>query len=409
MKIWHVGDLSSPQRVDGISNSAWVLSSEQARLGHDVSLIIASAPDAAAVELASETGIKLVQTSKRLLRFPQEVRRMMHGCLPDVVHMHSVFIPQQAVMARVLRQCGIPYVIKPGGGLNLQVLRRGIIKKSLYGMLLERPRFMGASAIAVVTPREELAVRAYLPHFRQLIRWMPNPVDVEGLGPHRWQGLNSRPGKKRIAFLGRFDVLHKGIDILVEIARLLPEAQFDLYGAEDVKTRDWLKRLKQNLPANVAFHDPIFGPKKGRLLAESCLYLQPSRWEGFPNSVAQCLFLGVPCAIADTLALAQLYREHDLGLVIPLDPPNAAAQIRAALADETRMWEWSRRGEQFARTHLHPRSVAERYLALYQEVIDSPLPVKAQSNGAIGGNGSAECEARRWPRAWRRTPGRWKV
>jgi hypothetical protein len=75
-------------------------------------------------------------------------------------------------------------------------------------------------------------------------------------------------------------------------------------------------------------------------------------------------------AVAEQLDLAQIYRQHDLGLVIPLDPPTAAGRIRAALADETRMREWSLRGQEFARTHLHPRVAAERYLALYQEGID---------------------------------------
>jgi glycosyltransferase involved in cell wall biosynthesis/peptidoglycan/xylan/chitin deacetylase (PgdA/CDA1 family) len=395
MKIWHVGDFSSPDRVDGVSNTAWLLSRAQARLGHDVSLVIDSPPDDAAVEIAADEGMKLVQTSKSIVRLGDEVRRILAEQSPDLVHMHSVFIPQQAVMARVLRQLRIPYVITPAGGLLPQVLRRGMIKKELYGVLLERPRFMGASGIAIVTPGEERAVRAYLPDFRRPIRWIPNPVAIEKLGPHRWRGLQGEAGQRRIAFLGRFDVLCKGIDILIEIARLLPEVRFDLYGTEDAKTRDWLEHLKQNLPPNVAFHDPIFGPDKGKMLAESCLYLQPSRWEGFPISVAECLYLGVPCAITEALNLAQVFREHDLGLLVALDPSSAAARIRAALADETRMRQWSLKGQEFARTHFHPRVAAERHLALYQEAIDCQSKLHPACNGAgtsrgvSGGSGAA--------------------
>jgi glycosyltransferase involved in cell wall biosynthesis len=282
-----------------------------------------------------------------------------------------VFIPKQAAMARVLRQRRIPYVIKPGGGLLPPVLRRGVIKKALYTTLVERPRFMGASAIVIVTPGEERAIRAYVPDFQGPIRWIPNAVPLDDLGPHRWDGSTLHQGQKRIVFLGRFDVLHKGLDILIEIARLLPDVQFDLHGTEDAKTRDWLERLKRTRPANVAFRDPIFGHDKGKVLAESCLYIQPSRWEVFGNSVAQCLSLGVPTAITQTMDLAQLYHEHDLGLVIPLDAAEAAAQIRMALADPERMHDWSRRGRQFAQTNFHPRTVAEKYLALYREVIAS--------------------------------------
>jgi glycosyltransferase involved in cell wall biosynthesis len=378
MKIWHVGGFWSPHRVDGIANASWALSFEQARLGHEVSLIMDSSPDAAAIEIAAAAAMKLVPTSKSVLHFGQEVRRLLNEQSPDVVHMHSVFIPQQAVMARVLRRRGVPYVITPHAGLLPQVLKRGTIKKGIYGTLVERRRFMGASAISTVTPGEERAVHAYLPHFHKPIRWIPNPVAIDQLGQHRWQGLPGHQGSNRITFLGRFDVLHKGIDVLIEIARMLPDVRFDLFGAEDVKTRDWLERLKRNLPANVTFHDPIFGPEKGKMLAESCLYVQPSRWEGFPVSVAECLYLGVPCAITDALDLAQLYRQYDLGLLIPLDPPSAAARIRAALADEMRMREWSRRGQHFAQKHFQP-PVAETHLAVYQEVIESRRSVQPQS------------------------------
>jgi peptidoglycan/xylan/chitin deacetylase (PgdA/CDA1 family)/glycosyltransferase involved in cell wall biosynthesis len=388
MKIWHVGDFGSAHRVDGVANSGWLMAREQARLGHEVSVIIDGPPDAAVGEVAADAGIALVPTSKSALRFGDEVRRLLEAQSPDVVHMHSVFIPQQAVMARVLRQRQIPYVIKPAGGLLPQVLRRNVIKKGLYGMLVERPRFMGAAAIAAVTPGEERAIRAYLPAFHKPIRWIPNPVAIDQLGPHCWQGLQGRSRQKRVAFLGRFDVLVKGIDILVEIARLLPEVRFDLYGAPDAKTRAWLERLRQNAPANVAFNDPIFGPDKGKMLAESALYLQPSRWEGFPNSVAECLYLGVPCAIGEHLDLAQIYRQHNLGLVIPLDPAGAAMRIRAALADQVRMREWSRRGQEFARTHLHPRVVTESYLAMYQEGIDAHARSRAKHNGAGRSNGT---------------------
>lgn len=393
MKIWHVGDFSAPHRVDGVASSGWVLAGAQAGLGHDVSLVIGSPADSAAVETAAETGMRLVQTSKSVLRFGEEVGRILARQAPDVVHMHSVFIPQQAAMARTLRQRRIPYVITPHAGLAPQVLQRGMMKKWLYGMLVERPRFMAASAIAIVTPGEERAVRAYLPDFARPIRWIPNPIAVDSLGPLRWQGLKPQPGPKRISFLGRFDVLHKGIDILIEIARLLPELQFDLYGADDARTRDWLDRLKRNLPANVAFHNPIFGSEKGKVLAESCLYVQSSRWEGFPVSVAECLYMGVPCALAETLDLAQLYRQHNLGLVNPLEPSIAAARLRSAIADEARMREWSLRGQQFARTHFDPRVVAERYVALYQEAIDSGGRVQASSDGGNRGTDAAWYES----------------
>jgi glycosyltransferase involved in cell wall biosynthesis/peptidoglycan/xylan/chitin deacetylase (PgdA/CDA1 family) len=380
VKIWHVGAAPNPYRVDGVSRTVWLMSLEQARLGHDVSLILYETPTPEAVQMAGEVGLKLHDMSASPLAFAKHVRELVETVPPQVVHMHSVFIPRQATMARVLRKARIPYVITPHAGLAPQVLSRGRLKKGIYSALRERPRFMGAAAVALVTPAEEKAVRSYLPDYGGIVRWMPNPVDFSTLDPHRWHGIHDDP--KRLVFLGRFDVLVKGIDILIEIARALPEVKVDLYGTEDPKTRDWLMKLKENLPANVSFNDPIFGGDKAEVLSRASIYIQPSRWEGFPVSVAECLYLGVPSAITETLDLSELFREHELGLVLSLAPEQAAAQLRAALSDAKLMDEWSQRGRAFAIEHFAPAAVAENHLRLYQEVIDNAAAANAAADAA---------------------------
>jgi len=400
MKIWHVGAAPNPFRVDGVSRTVWLLSTEQARLGHEVSLILDGEPTPEAHGMAGAVGLKLHDLSSGA--YAQQVEELLKTLRPDVVHMHSVFIPRQAVLGKVLRKLGVPYVITPHAGLAPQVLARGRVKKSVYSVVRERPRFMRAAAVALVTPAEEKAVRSFIPRYGGIVRWMPNPVEVSMLDPARWHGVAEQ---KRLVFLGRFDVLVKGIDILVEIARLLPDVKVDLYGTEDPKTLDWLKRLKENLPANVSFHDPIFGKDKAEILAGASMYIQPSRWEGFPVSVAECLYLGVPSSITESLDLAQLFRQHDLGLVLSLAPATAAQQLRAVLSDPQRLRQWSERGREFALAHFYPSAAAQKYVNLYDEVArgaerrryapaDQPAPAGANGH-APGTNGHAKASIAR--------------
>ena len=82
--------------------------------------------------------------------------------------------------------------------------------------------------------------------------------------------------------------------------------------------------------------------------------------------------------------LAGLFQPHGLGLVLPSQPGEAASQIRDALSQPERMREWSRRGQQFAQTHFHPRAVADKCLTLYQEIIDIQPRPPARSNGPGG-------------------------
>jgi glycosyltransferase involved in cell wall biosynthesis len=136
------------------------------------------------------------------------------------------------------------------------------LKKSLYSWLLEKPRFYAAAAITAVTPAEEKVVRTFVPHYPGIVRCVSNPIELHDLEGQSWKG---DIGAKRVVYLGRFDILHKGIDIMVDIARLLPDVEFLLYGTKDRQTKGWLESLQSNLPANVHFCD-----QSSHLIKQKC-------------------------------------------------------------------------------------------------------------------------------------------
>lgn len=369
MKIVHVGGSSSPQAVDGVNNTIWPVAKEQSLLGHKVALLVDTQPDRAAKSFAEKIGVELIYIPANTWRYdPNKLERLLDSTAPQLVHMHSVFLPKQATLARTLIRHKIPYVITPNA-MSPQLLARGRLKKSLYSWLVEKPRFSKAAAIAVVTPREEKAVRTFVPTYKGNISWVPNPVNPAQLAEQVWKG---NVEAKRLVYLGRFDVLHKGIDILVEIARFLPQdVELHLYGTKDAKTSKWMKRLQCNLPPNIYFHDPVFGKEKARVLSEASLYIQTSRWEVFGISIAEAMYLGVPCAIAETLNLAELFLQHNLGLVLPSDCKQAAARLTEILAQPTQLRHWSKLARSYAQSHFQPKEVALGYLELYKEVLHS--------------------------------------
>jgi len=234
--------------------------------------------------------------------------------------------------------------------------------------MLEKRRLDNASAITLVSPEEEKAVHAVVPNYGGIVRWISNPVDNYNLEGYSWKG---NIGAKRLVFLGRFHVVHKGIDILVDTARFLPDIEFHLYGTEDPATKGQFERIKLRLPPNVNLHGPVFEAEKAQVLANASLYIQTSRWEGFPISVAEAMYIGVPCAIAETLYQAELFRRRDIGLVFSPNPKEAAVRLSRALTQPARLRHWSEQARAYARTHFHPQTVACRYLQLYQEVLKS--------------------------------------
>jgi glycosyltransferase involved in cell wall biosynthesis len=365
MKIWHVGPFISPNSVCGINTAAWAIAKEQALLGHQIALIITSPPDQPALALAKETGLELLHIPEIVWRYDdQTLKLLLDSQRPDVVHMHSVFQPKHATLAIELVKRHIPYIITPNGGLMPQVLQRGRIKKSIYSWLIEQPLFRAAAAIVLVLPKEERDVRTFVPNYKGITRWISNPINSRDSEGKTWNNT----GAKQLIYLGRFDVLHKGIDILVEIAQYLPDVEFHLYGSNDAKTKDWLEKIKLTLTPNVHFHAPIFGAEKFSVLSHADFYIQTSRWEGFGISIAEAMYIGTPCAITNTLNFADLFHQHDLGLVLSANPQEAATSLSEALNSPTQLQQWSEHAKQFAQTHFDCRSIALNHLQLYEEV-----------------------------------------
>lgn len=366
MQIWHVGASPSLQSVDGVNIAIWLAAQEQARLGHQIYLILDDSPDQSAAHAAEHTGIELIHVPANTWSYKTEVlKSLLQTCPPQLVHVHSVFLPRLASLCRMLQQCQIPYVLTPHA-MHPKLLQRGRLKKKIYSWLLEKPRFLAAAAISVVTPAEERAVRAFVPSYNGIIRWVPNPIDVECLDQHGWNGNIQA---KQIIYLGRFDILHKGIDLIVEMARQLPDYQFHLYGKEDGKTKTWLDQLQLNLPPNVFFKPPVFGSTKIAALVGASLYLQMSRWEVFGISIAEAMALGVPCAIAETLNLAEVFQQYKVGAVLPADPQAAALALQKILDQPALLHAWSEKSRAFVQQHFHPKAVAKGYLNLYEEVL----------------------------------------
>lgn len=373
MRIWHVGARPSPNAVDGVGMVVWQTAREQAKLGHDVTLVLDDAPDAAAQEVADGSGIELAHLPSRLLRYRSAaVRALLKARRPDVVHMHKTFVPQQLALTRSLVGLDIPYVITPHGGVNH---RRTNVKKSAYTWLVERGRFQRAAAITTVAPLEERAIRKVVPTYKGPVRWVPNPVDTDLLESYEWCGdLAGR----RATFLGRFHVVNKGIDTLVEISRRLPDLSVNLYGSPHPQTERLLASITADLPPNVRLNGTVSGEQKARLLANSSLYIQTSRWEGFSISISEAMYLGVPCVVCESphppvqmVHHAEVMQERGFGLVLPQDPEKAARKLAEALESPEDLRASAARAKKFARENFSPKSAALAYLDVYREVLTS--------------------------------------
>ncbi len=375
MKIWHVGASPTPNEVNGINYLVWELAGKQASSGHEVTMVLFTEPAADAVQYAAGVGITLAYVQARRLWLNRtSAARAIDNNPPEVVLFHSVFILLHAILGFMLHRRNVPYVVVPHGGLNPRDLKnRSHWKKAMYSHLVQKRFFGQATAMVVGLPDEEAQIREYLPNYRGLIKWIPNAVNTSSLQAPALE--QSRSPSPTLLYLGLFDVRVKGIDVLARIASRLPSVEFHLHGLPVQRERNEqeLLEISRSAPENLHFLAPIYGQDKVQALRCATAYIQTSRWESFGISIAEAMYMGLPCFISSSISMAKLFRDNDLGCVLPPDEDDAAEVIRDALSDQALLNEWSRRTKAFADEHFTMGAVGDAYSALCARVIGDSI------------------------------------
>ena len=223
---------------------------------------------------------------------------------PDIVHFHSIHIPENVVLAACLRRAGIPYCVTVHGGLFRPALRRRWLKKIVFNACFERRYLNEAQFIHALSPQENDVVRRH--GVRRPIVMIPNglPPDANTRATHL-DALSAQHswlrGRRVFMFLGRLDPWQKGLDLLLKaFARArLTNAALVIVGPDDRATHRRLAKLAERLgiSAGVLFNGAAFGLERANLLAAADVFVHPSRWEGMSLSVLAAAAAGKPCLI----------------------------------------------------------------------------------------------------------------
>lgn len=130
-------------------------------------------------------------------------------------------------------------------------------------------------------------------------RSMIQPLGIDNL-PFSENKIHAKP--KNFLFLGRLDVWHKGLDLLIDA---ISECS-DYLRKENVKftlagrgTRENIENLKsmlnhRNVNDLVKIKDNVSEKEKNYLLTKSNWFVHPSRVEGFARSMRESLNMGLP-------------------------------------------------------------------------------------------------------------------
>lgn len=308
---------------------------------------------------------------------------------PDVVHVHNLYPLISPSVLVACRHEGVPVVMTSHNYMLtcpvVNHLHQGSVCEKCvggreYNCLLQNCRGNRAESLAYMTRsivarkfrwfRDYVTIHIMLSEFakRRLVKEgfdgerivvLPNMVELS----HHSQ--DRAPGNY-VAFSGRM-MPEKGVDVLLEAARRLPDVPFRLAGDGSI-----LDELKAVAPPNVQFMGRL-GPKEmAAFYREARFLVVPSKWfEGCPLVVSEAMSHGLPVVASRIGGLPEFVEEGTTGYLF--EPGNAGEltdRIRSLWADPEHGQRLGEAGRQKAIREYDEQRYYERLMSIYHRAIE---------------------------------------
>jgi len=310
------------------------------RLGHDVTLVAKAGPQGGGD--GDDFAFYGVEPSFRLEKLPRPERKGGGA-------VYAAAMAQRLAAHR--RRADLVYCRDPVGGAAAAWLRLplvfeahglpgGRLQRALWRQITGSRRFVAMVAISDALRRDILA-GGLLPGGRDCIV-AHDASDVPVRRPaaaSRAQGARPRVGYVGNLYQGR------GIELLIDVARRMPDVQFDIVGGSEQDIRRW---QSTGPSANVVFHgfhppsrlaefygefDAVVMPHSREGVVGATGGSDISRWTS-PMKMFEYMASGVPLVASDLPVLQEVLR-HGQNAVIARsdDPADWMEKIRGLLAD----------------------------------------------------------------------------
>lgn len=342
MKIAHIGEYTKDV-ANGVQVVINQLLKIQSEMGHEVYLYSFDLEDK---KIFSEyvNGINIVHFPKLKCKGFISHKIIKEYIISnkdniDIFHLHSVYLPTNCTIAKIIKEANIPYILSPHGGYNIKNKTKSnisFIKKSIFNKIYEERFVNDAHKLYALTQKEERDLK--LQFDNDNISIIPN-------GSNGVKNIENIDNKKfnlhgeYMVYCGRLDVKHKGIDLLIEsynrAIKQYPELnslKLAIVGPQKGMKKD-LKKInklidKYNLSNKVILTGGLYGKEKDEIIKKSLFYIQCSRWEGFGLSIIEAIELKKPVLITESCDISSYLKKYDYGIVSKLDITDLSSNIK---------------------------------------------------------------------------------
>jgi glycosyltransferase involved in cell wall biosynthesis len=287
-----------------------------------------------AVYLPTVTHYRALTVNPAVVSFSQH-----ELCKFDLVHFYGLYDLLGPAVSYFCRGIAKPYVIEPMG--MHRPIDRGLALKRVWHRSVGHAFLKNAAQIVATSELEvEDLIQGGVPKEKIVLRY--NGIDAKDFAAAPQQRGHFRAAHKISAdetillFLGRL-IPRKGADILIDaFAKACPTSgRLVIAGPEgEAGYVDLLRQRARTagVESRVIFIGPLYDDQKFQVLADSDLFMLPSRYENFANSAAEAIAAGMPVIISDRCGISSLV-EGRAGLVIPVETAALTKAIETLLTD----------------------------------------------------------------------------
>ena len=268
--------------------------------------------------------------------------------------------------------CKLPYVVSLRGadvpGLDPEVERTHRRIRWLRQKILH-------SARAIVANSSNLAeLSARTDPFDVAV--IPNGVDSDLFRPHAAATSSESETPFRILFAGRLREQKNLTLLLDELARLRREGvtafRLDVAGDGPLGPAMHKRAEHLGLSENIVWHGWVTKPELGALYQTADCFVNPSLYEGLPNTVLEAMASGLPVIASRVAGNDTLVASRETGLLFDLEEPRQLGDaLTTLLADRAAARQMGARGRARVVERFSWQVVADAYLRLLDV---PPLP-----------------------------------
>jgi len=292
----------------------------------------------------------------------------------SVFHLNHIYNLNNYLVARLLYQARIPYLITPHDSYvyckafkaDKFFIKR--IYRDLFVHFIDKYVFDHASLIHALTNQCEPCLRLLTD---SPVKVVPNQVSDMNLP------LDLSVIKSQVCFIGRSDIYQKGIDRSLKGLNLYKKSLNDTPGivfkivgpadaSSDILRRKLCKELDLEVGKDVIFTGRVDEDERNRILKESRAYIHLSRFEGFGISVIQALSAYKPVIVSSQVPTSDTIRAYKAGYVVETaDDIAEALSAVFALTDEEYI-SMANNARLCYEENFNPRVVGPQLIALYK-------------------------------------------